>query len=111
MGMLPRYSGTCLSHIIRKLRTGLALNLKHVCQALNNHPVNALPCVITSYSIHYTKLYEGLREGVEVDDAEEAVVLLLEPHPVLHRAEIVADMKLAGRLNAGEDAGHGVTTY
>src|SRR5256884_600119 len=53
----------------------------------------------------------GLRDGVQVNHAEEAVVLMLQAHPVLHRAQIVADVQLARGLDTGEDARHGLTTY
>jgi hypothetical protein len=51
---------------------------------------------------------------VQVDNAEEAVVLVLEPYPVLDGAEVVADVQLTGGLDAAEDAlgshgGHGAT--
>src|SRR3989442_1746150 len=53
----------------------------------------------------------GLRDGVQVNDAEQAVVLVLQLDPVLHGAEGIADVQLARRLDAGEDARHGLTTY
>src|SRR5256712_14190875 len=53
----------------------------------------------------------GLGDGVQVHDAEQALVLVLQPHPVLHGTEIIADVQLARGLNAGEDARHGLTSY
>src|SRR5204862_328491 len=53
----------------------------------------------------------GLRDGVQVNHAEETVVLVLQANPVLDRAEIVADVQLARGLDTGEDARHGLTTY
>src|SRR5438876_3125162 len=53
----------------------------------------------------------GLRDGVLVNDAEQAVVLVLQLDPVLHGAEVIADVQLARRLDAGEHARHGLTTY
>src|SRR5207247_6062691 len=53
----------------------------------------------------------GLRDGVQVHDAEQAVVLVFQLDPVLHGAEVIADVQVAGRLDAGEDARHGLTTY
>ena len=55
-----------------------------------------------------------LRDGMQVDDAEQAFVLGLQPYPVLHGAEVVADVQLAGGLDAAEYAfrghgGHGAT--
>src|SRR6185437_11140968 len=44
--------------------------------------------------------------GVHVDDAIEAVELVLQLHPVADGAEIVAEMQVAGRLDAGKDAVH-----
>src|SRR5207237_10385063 len=38
-------------------------------------------------------------------------MLVLQSNPVLHRAQIVADVQLARGLDAGEDARHGPTTY
>src|SRR5205814_7803329 len=43
-------------------------------------------------------------DGVHVDDAIEAVELVLQLHPVADGTEIVAEMQVAGRLDAGEDA-------
>src|SRR5690606_14620620 len=48
------------------------------------------------------------RERVHVDDAVEAVEAFLQLHPVPDGAEIVAEMQVAGRLDAGKDAVHGV---
>src|ERR1051325_5905438 len=61
-----------------------------------------------------TRRIVALGDGVEIDDAEEAVVLGLETDPVLDRAEVVADVELVGRLDTAEDAfhsrrGHGAT--
>ena len=44
------------------------------------------------------------RDGVQVDDAVDALVVVLDPHPVLQRTQIVADVQIAGRLDAGEDS-------
>src|SRR5712691_5280770 len=52
-----------------------------------------------------------LGDGVQVHDTEQALVLVLQPDPVLHRTEIVADVQLARGLNAGEHARHGLTSY
>ncbi len=46
-------------------------------------------------------------DGVQIDHAIEAVVLVLERHEFGDGAEIVAEMEIAGRLHAGEDAGVG----
>ena len=43
-----------------------------------------------------------LRDRVQVDNAEQTVVLRLQPDPVLHGAEVVADVQLAGRLDTAE---------
>ena len=53
----------------------------------------------------------GHGEGVEVDDAEEAVGPVLVVDPVAHRPEQVAEVEVAGGLDAGEDAGHGRRSY
>jgi hypothetical protein len=44
---------------------------------------------------------------VGVDDAEDDLLVLLRHlgRPGAHRAQPVADVQLAARLNAGEDAG------
>ena len=44
-------------------------------------------------------------EGVKVCDEEVAVVLVLEPGPVVERAHVVAEVQAAGWAHAGEDAG------
>lgn len=42
------------------------------------------------------------RQGMQVDDAEDVVILLLLQHPVANGAEIVADMAVARWLDAGK---------
>jgi hypothetical protein len=44
------------------------------------------------------------RDGVHVDDAIDAVVAVLQLDKLLDRAEIIAEMQVAGRLHAGEHA-------
>ena len=41
---------------------------------------------------------------MQVDDAEDAVILVLDLHPVLDGPEIVADVQAACGLDAGKDA-------
>src|SRR3954469_376941 len=41
---------------------------------------------------------------MQIDHAEDALVLLLHPHPVPDGTQIVAEMQGVGRLDAGEDA-------
>ena len=43
-------------------------------------------------------------DGVQVDDAEIVLLLVLPLDPALDRAEIVAEMQVAGGLNAAQDA-------
>ena len=50
-------------------------------------------------------------QGVQVDHAEERVGLVLIGDPVPERAEQVAELDGTGRLDAGEDAGHGGRSY
>ena len=40
------------------------------------------------------------RDRVQIDDAEDAFVIVLDPDPVGQRAQIIADMQIAGRLHA-----------
>jgi hypothetical protein len=42
---------------------------------------------------------------VQIDDAEDAVMLVLQRDELLDRAEIVAQRQVAGRLDAGKDEG------
>ncbi|MCK7527694.1 MAG: hypothetical protein MZV64_63835 [Ignavibacteriales bacterium] len=44
------------------------------------------------------------RDGVKVDDGEEAVVIVRQPDPVLDGPEVVADVDGAARLDAAQDA-------
>ncbi len=44
------------------------------------------------------------RQRVPVGDEEEARVLVLQPHPVLQRAVVVAEVQRAGRAHAGKHA-------
>src|SRR5262245_18952655 len=53
----------------------------------------------------------GERHGVEVDDAVDGVVPRLVVHPAPDRPDVVAQMHLAGRLDPGENARHGVAGY
>jgi hypothetical protein len=41
---------------------------------------------------------------VQVDDAENALVIVLDAHPVLERAQVISDVQISGRLHAGEDS-------
>ena len=49
-------------------------------------------------------LFVVRRERVPVGDEVEAVVVLLQPHPVLQRAVVVAEMERAGGPHAGQHA-------
>src|SRR5262245_57242094 len=44
---------------------------------------------------------------MQIDDAEERLVLLLQRDPVHERTEIVADVQVPGRLDAGHGTDHG----
>ena len=46
-------------------------------------------------------------QGVEVDHAEEGLVLVLDGHPVLERAQVVAEVVIPRWLDARKDSGHG----
>ena len=46
-------------------------------------------------------------DRVQIDHAIDALVAVLQRDPVAQRAEVVAEMGDAGRLDAGEDALHG----
>ena len=47
-----------------------------------------------------------LGDGVQVDRAPDALMVVLQRDPVADRAEIVAEMRYAGRLDAGKDSLH-----
>ena len=49
-----------------------------------------------------------LRQGqrVQIDDAEDALEVVLQRDPVADRAEIIAEMQIAGGLDAGKNAVH-----
>ena len=49
-------------------------------------------------------------DGVEIGEEEQAFGLVLHPHPAHDRAEIIAEVEVAGRLDAGDDAHHGSIT-
>ena len=51
-------------------------------------------------------LWQGQR--VQIDDAEDAFVIVLQRDPVADRAEVIAKMQIAGRLDAGKDSVHGL---
>ena len=44
------------------------------------------------------------RDRVLVDDAEDRLVVVLNPGPVAQRSKVVADVQRSGRLHAGEDS-------
>ena len=44
------------------------------------------------------------RDGVHVDNAKQALVILLQRHPVANGAQIIAEVKIARGLNARQDA-------
>src|SRR5208282_5898176 len=44
------------------------------------------------------------RDRVQVDDAENALVVVLDSYPVLERPQIVSDVQIPGRLHAGKDS-------
>src|SRR5262249_12892959 len=44
------------------------------------------------------------RNGVQVDNAENAFIVMLNPDPVFERAEIIADVKISGGLHSGKDS-------
>ena len=50
-----------------------------------------------------------LGQRVQVDDAEDALVVVLQRDPVADRAEIIAEMQIAGRLDAGKNAVHWIS--
>ena len=41
-----------------------------------------------------------LCQRVQIDDAKDALVIVLQRDPVADRAEIIAEVQIAGRLNA-----------
>ena len=45
----------------------------------------------------------GHRDGVQIDNAEEVLLLVLPLGPALHRAQVIAEVKLARRLYAAEN--------
>jgi hypothetical protein len=47
-----------------------------------------------------------LRDGVEVGKEEQAFALILHLHPIPDRAQIIAEVQVAGGLDAGYDT-HG----
>src|ERR1700731_553497 len=44
------------------------------------------------------------RDGVEIHDTVDTVVVILDLGPVLQRAKIISDMRAAGGLDAGENS-------
>ena len=43
-------------------------------------------------------------DGVQVHDAVDALVVVLQPDPVLEGAQVIPDVQIAGRLDTGEDS-------
>ena len=50
---------------------------------------------------------EGRSDRVQVDDAEEVLLLVLSLDPLLERADVVAELGVATGLDAAEDAATG----
>src|SRR6185312_2624606 len=50
-----------------------------------------------------------LGQRVQIDDTEDAVVIVLQRDPVADRAEIITEMQIAGRLDAGKNSVHGAS--
>src|SRR5271155_4168956 len=48
----------------------------------------------------------GLSERVQVDDAEDALEVVLQLNPVPNGSEIITKMQIAGRLDAGKNTVH-----
>src|SRR5919198_5032117 len=48
-------------------------------------------------------------QGVQVDDADDAVMRLLHAHPILHRAHVIAQVQATRGLDAAEDTGAALT--
>jgi hypothetical protein len=48
----------------------------------------------------------GHGDGVQIDQAEDALIFALQGYPILDRAKIIAEMGDAGGLDAREDACH-----
>ena len=46
-------------------------------------------------------------QGVEVHEAVEGLVVVLEGDPVAQRSQVIAEMEVAGGLDPREDSGHG----
>ena len=87
-----------------------------VCADTRLHEQDVLARVDAAGEQHRRHLAGLLREllrvlpfgdRMQVDHAVDAVVAVLQRHPVAHGAEVVAEMGDAGRLDAGEDALHG----
>jgi hypothetical protein len=43
---------------------------------------------------------------MQIDQAEQAIIVILQPHPIAHRAEIIAEMEIAGGLDARKNPLH-----
>ncbi len=71
-----------------------ALRVEADCQQVKHHVVRQLP--------QLRPVVDG-GEGVHVDDAVDRVVLVLQAHVVDLGAEVVAQVRGAGGLDAGED--------
>ena len=43
-------------------------------------------------------------DGVQIHDAENTLVVVLDADPILESAQVIADVKVAGGLHSGEDS-------
>ena len=69
-------------------------------------PAASRPTAISKVRVGQLPRLVGLRDRVQVHDAEDAIVVGLQGHPVPDRAEVVADMQLARGLDSREDRLH-----
>ena len=46
------------------------------------------------------------RDRMQIDDTENTLVIVLQAHEIAYRAEVIAEMKIAGRLHTGKNTAH-----
>jgi hypothetical protein len=64
----------------------------------------SMPQAMKAAAIREDAALDRLGDGMQIDNAEQAIMRRLQIDEFLQRAEIVAEMQASGRLDAGEDA-------
>jgi hypothetical protein len=60
-------------------------------------------CYLTALLVQFRRVL-GHGQGVQIDHTEDIVIFMLLRHPIFYRPQVIADMQISRRLDAGEDS-------